>query len=191
QRQPPASAPPRPASPPAPPAAAPSTPRAGAPAPNQPPRITSATLDRSRLCAGESTLLRMTAEDPDDVDLRYRAIYRSPALGAPRFGFGRWLRFEAPERAGRHDLVAVVEDPARGRDEVALEVVVEECASPPPFDTSQLSMRHAELDALVHEFDLSDALARARDAGKELEVLRWHFGDGATAEGAPRVRHQY
>ena len=113
----------------------------------------SAALDRNHLCPGESTFLRMTADDPDDDDLRYRGTLLSPVFGAPRFGFGRWLRFEAPERAGRYDLIAVVEDAARARDEVPLEVVVDDCPSPPPFDASQLTMRHCELDSMVHEFD--------------------------------------
>jgi hypothetical protein len=52
-------------------------------------------------------------------------------------------------------------------------------------------MRHSELDAIVHEFDLSDAAARARAAGKRLEVVRWHFGDGATLAGGLRARHRY
>lgn len=160
-------------------------------APNQPPRITSARLDRTRLCSGESTFLRVTAEDPDDSDLRYRATYLSASLGAPRFGFGRWLRFQAPEQPGTYGLVAVVEDPTRARDEVPLEVVVEDCATPPPFDASQLRMKHTELDAQVHELDLSDAQARAREAGKELVVTRWNFGDGETAEGGIIARHAY
>jgi hypothetical protein len=158
---------------------------------NRPPRITSATLDRSRLCTGESTLLRVTAEDPDDSDLRYRATYLSASLGAPRFGFGRWLRFQAPDRAGTYGLVAVVEDPTRARDEVPLEVQVEDCAAPPPFDASQLRMKHSELDAQVHEFDLGDAQQRARQTGRELVVSRWHFGDGETQEGGLEARHAY
>jgi hypothetical protein len=160
-------------------------------APNQAPRITSAALDRTHLCPGESTLLRVTAEDPDDSDLRYRATYLSATLGTPRFGFGRWLRFQAPAQAGTYGLVAVVEDPARARDEVPLEVVVDDCATPPPFDAAQLRIRHTELDALVHEFDLSEARERAREAGRELTVLRWHMGDGTTLEGGLRTRHHY
>jgi hypothetical protein len=161
-------------------------------APNQAPHITSATLDRTHLCPGESTFLRVTADDADDADLRYRATYLSAALGAPRFGFGRWLRFQAPDQAGTYGLVAVVEDPSRARDEVPLEVVVDECDSPPPFDAAQLSIRHTELDAMVHAFDLSEARDRAREAGKVLEVQRWHFGDGATLDGGGlSARHHY
>jgi hypothetical protein len=162
-----------------------------APRPNRAPRITSATLDRAHLCPGESTFLRVTAEDADDTDLRYRATYLSAALGAPRFGVGRWQRFRAPDRAGRYGLVAVVEDPAHARDEVPLEVIVDDCATPPAFDPAQLEIQHSELDALVHQFDLSLAQKQARDAGKALEVVRWHFGDGEEATGGLRVRHQY
>jgi hypothetical protein len=160
-------------------------------APNQAPHITSATLDKSHLCPGESTFLRISAEDPDDMDLRYRATYLSAALGAPRFGFGRWLRFRAPEQVGSYGLVAVVEDPSRARDEMPLEVVVDDCDGPAPFDPAELGIRHTELDAMVHEFDLSDARDRAREAGKVLEVQRWHFGDGATFEGGLSARHHY
>jgi hypothetical protein len=160
-------------------------------APNQAPHITSATLDKSHLCPGESTFLRITAEDADDTDLRYRATYLSAALGAPRFGFGRWLRFQAPEQAGSYGLVAVVEDPSRARDEVPLLVVVDDCEGPAPFDPAELSIRHTELDAMVHEFDLSEARNLAREAGKVLEVQRWHFGDGATFEGGLSARHHY
>lgn len=180
--------PPRPA---APDALAPRPPAQRRTAPNRAPRILSAALDRTHLCPGESTFLRMTADDPDDDDLRYRATLLSPAFGAPRFGFGRWLRFEAPERAGRYDLIAVVEDAARARDEIPLELVVDDCTTPPLFDASQLTMRHTELDAMVHEFDLTEAAARARDAGKRLDVVRWQFGDGAAQQGGLRARHQY
>jgi hypothetical protein len=158
---------------------------------NRPPRITHAALDRSRLCPGQSTFLRMAAEDSDDSDLRYRAIYHAATFGAPRFGFGRWLRFEAPEAPGTYGILAVVEDPSRARDEVPLEVVVEDCASPAPFDASELRIRHTELDAQVHEFDLGPALEHARRSGKSLEVVRWHFGDGETLAGTDRARHQY
>jgi hypothetical protein len=159
--------------------------------PNHAPRITSATLDRTHLCPGESTMLRMTAEDFDDTDLRYRAIYLSAALGGPRFGFGRWLRFVAPEAPGTYGLVAVVEDPSRARDEAELVVVVDECSSRPPLDAAQLRIVHTELDAMVHEFDLGEARDRALEAGKALEVRRWYFGDGTTAEGGLSVRHHY
>lgn len=159
--------------------------------PNRAPRISSATLDRTHLCPGEATFLRVSADDPDDDDLRYRATLLSSALGAPRFGFGRWQRIEAPARAGRYGVTAVVEDAARARDEVPLELVVDDCPSPSAFDASQLAMRHTELDALVHEFDLTDAAARAREAGHELEVVRWHFGDGASEAGGQRARHRY
>lgn len=159
--------------------------------PNQAPRITSATLDHTHLCPGQATMLRITAEDPDDTDLRYRATYLSAALGSPRFGFGRWLRFVAPDAPGTYGLVAVVEDPSRTRDEAALEVVVDDCSSPPPFEAAELRIRHTELDAMVHEFDLSDARDRALAAGKAFEVRRWHFGDGATHEGGLAARHHY
>jgi len=84
-----------------------------------------------------------------------------------------------------------VEDPARARDEVPLELVVDPCDTPAGFDASQLAMRHTELDAMVHEFDLGAAEARAREAGKALEVVSWSFGDGATRAGGLRARHQY
>jgi hypothetical protein len=176
---------------PAPAALAPRPPLQRRASPNRAPRILNAALDRTHLCPGESTFLRVTADDPDDDDLRYRATLLAPTFGAPRFGFGRWLRFEAPERAGRYGLIAVVEDAAHARDEVPLEVVVDDCPTPPPFDASQLAMRHAELDAMVHEFDLTEAAARAHEAGKRLEVVRWQFGDGATQRGGLRARHQY
>jgi hypothetical protein len=173
-----------------PPAAAP--PAEKPPAPNAAPRLTLAALDRTHLCPGESTFLRMSAEDPDDVDLRYQVTYVSGVLGAPRFGFGRWVRFQAPERAGRYGVIAVVEDPGRARDERPLELVVDDCGDAPrPFDSSALRIQHTELDAVTHEFDLSDARARARAAGKTLEVSSWSFGDGATAAGALVARHQY
>lgn len=163
-----------------------------APAPNARPRITSAALDRAHLCPGESTFLRMSAEDADDVDLRYQVTYVSQALGTPRFGFGRWVRFQAPERAGRYGVIAVVEDPERARDEVPLELVVDDCGdAPPPFDSSALRILHTELDAVTHEFDLSAARERARAAGKTLAVSRWSFGDGTTAAGTLVARHQY
>jgi hypothetical protein len=158
---------------------------------NATPHITRATLDEPVLCTGQSTLLRIEAEDPDDTDLRYQAMYLSPASGAPRFGFGRWLRFVAPEHAGRYGLVAVVEDPSRARDELPLEVVVENCDSRPELDPAELRMRHTELDAMVHEFDMNEARERARDAGKELRVLGWHFGDGESASASLTARHHY
>jgi hypothetical protein len=165
-------------------------------APNRPPHMISATLDRTHLCPGEATYLRMMAEDPDDTDLRYGAIYLSAALGGPRFGFGRWLRFEAPDTPGAYGLVAVVADPARARDEIPLQVVVDDCTGPIPFDASTLRIRHTELDAMVHEFDLSEARQRALEVGKVLELQRWHFGDGATLEGEEiagslKARHHY
>jgi hypothetical protein len=158
---------------------------------NRSPRITRATLDRQHLCPGQSTFLRVDAEDPDDGDLRYRAIYHSATFGGPRFGFGRWLRFEAPEAPGTYGIVAVVEDPSRARDEVPLEVVVDDCDGPVPFEASELRMRHTELDAQVHEFDLDLALERARRSGPELEVVGWHFGDGTTHTASVHVRHRY
>ena len=162
------------------------------PEPNARPRITGAALDRTHLCPGESTFLRMSAEDADDVDLRYQVTYVSEAFGAPRFGFGRWVRFQAPPRAGRYGVIAVVEDPARARDELPLELVVDDCGDAPrPFDSSALRILHSELDAVTHEFDLHDARERARAAGKVLEVSRWSFGDGATAAGTLVARHQY
>jgi len=159
--------------------------------PNTAPRFNSATLDQQELCPGQSTFLRMDAEDTDDTDLRYQVKYLSPQLGAPRFGFGRWLRYQAPERAGRYSLVAVVEDPERARDELQLEVTVKECEDRPAFAAEQLRISHTELDALVHEFDLSAAQRRARDAGHELSVVRWHFGDGQSAGAGLRARHHY
>lgn len=159
--------------------------------PNTPPRFNSARLDQPVLCPGQSTFLRMEAEDSDDTDLRYQAKYLSPVLGAPRFGFGRWLRYQAPERTGRYSLVAVVEDPERARDELPLEVIVKECGDRPAFAADQLRIAHTELDALVHEFDLSAAQRRARDAGHELSVNRWHFGDGQSAGAGLRSRHHY
>jgi hypothetical protein len=174
------------------PSAPPAAPvEAVAPRPNLPPRLTEATLDRTHLCPGESTFLRITAEDPDDTDLRYQVTYVSAALGSPRFGFGRWVRYQAPAAAGTYGLIAVVEDPSRARDELPLEVVVEDCATPPAFSASQLRIHHTELDAQVHEFDLDEARERAREAGKEFEVVRWKFGDGETLPGTLRARHRY
>jgi hypothetical protein len=69
-------------------------------------------------------------------------------------------------------------------------VVVEVCEGHPDVGT-ELRIRHTELDAMVHEFDLREAQRRARAAGKELSVLRWSFGDGASAGTGLTARHHY
>jgi hypothetical protein len=161
--------------------------------PNAAPHMTSAVLDRSRLCPGESTFLRMTAEDADDTDLRYQAKYLSPRLGTPLFGFGRWIRYQAAEQPGVYPIVSFVEDPRGARDSVTLDVVVENC---PPraasdLDPGTLRIAHRELDAQVHAFDLKAARERASRAGKSFQVLGWSFDDGSRAGGQLEVRHHY
>ena len=177
------------------PPTAPAPTMAAAPTPRQKrnatPTLASATLDRTLLCPGESTFLRMDGRDADDDDLRYQATLVSATLGTPRFGFGRWIRIDAPPEAGRYQVIAAVEDPARARAERALELRVETCDAPAPFDASQLRIQHEELDAAVHELSLSLARDVARRAGKTLEVVRWQFGDGSSGPGEIRTRHSY
>jgi hypothetical protein len=158
---------------------------------NTPPRIISAALDRSRLCPGESTLLRVTAEDAEDTDLRYQAKFLDPQRGTPLFGFGRWLRYEAASQPGQYAIVSFVQDPEGGRDSVSLSVVVEDCPQQTGFDAGLLRIEHRELDAQVHAFDLRRAERGAREAGKVLKVLSWNLGDGTSAGPELALRHHY
>jgi hypothetical protein len=178
------------------PAPQPSVP-ASEPAPprqlNAAPHITSAALDRSHLCPGESTFLRVTAEDSDDSDLRYQAKFLSPHRGTPLFGFGRWIRYQAAEQPGAYEIVSFVEDPRGARDSVTLGVVVDDC---PPrgesdFDPASLRIEHRELDAQVHSFDLKGARERAVRAGKKFEVSSWSFDDGTSAGAELEIQHHY
>jgi hypothetical protein len=174
--------------------------------PNASPRILSAALDRSSLCPGESTWLRVSAEDPDDSDLRYQARYFSPELGRPVFGFGRWIRYQAPRRPGRYEVVPFVTDPSGARDSMTLGVTVEPCERAPGLSASELVIGHRELDAQTHQFDLGTARRRAESAGKSFEVRGWRFGDepsgaeknraeknsvGMSLAGKLEVRHRY
>jgi hypothetical protein len=159
--------------------------------PNTPPQILSATLDRNHVCPGETTFLRVTAEDTEDLDLKYQSATYSPTLGTRLFGFGRWQRYQAASRPGRYELVSTVIDPSGARDAVSLELFVDDCPPRSDFDARELTIMHRELDSQVHEFDLSEAEDKAIQAGKRFELVRWTFGDGATATSGLSVRHLY
>ena len=102
--------------------------RDGKPNPdNIPPRILSATIDKKAVCKGESTFVRVKAEDPDDKDLQYQIAYFWPSARRTLFSFGRWTRWRAPPFPGSYEILAFVEDGRGGRAEARLQVKVDDC----------------------------------------------------------------
>ena len=159
---------------------------------NAPPRIISATVDKPVVCRRESTMLRVEAEDPDDLELKYNAMSFSPTLGRPVYLFGRWVRWTAPAMAGTFEILPFVEDEHGGIARTAVQVVVEDCDfDPDKFDPDTLRITATPLDVRRYQFDLETATQQVEAAGHKLSIVGWHFGDGETAAGAVKVTHDY